>query len=457
MLTFLELLAVLGLVLANGFFVATEFSLVSARRTRIEQLARDGNKAALAVQRALERLDSYIASTQLGITLASLALGWIGEPVVADIFHPLLNFLPVELHDTLGRGIASVLAFALMTTFQIIIGELVPKTIALQRPEATAMFVARPVWLFRFMFGPIVFVMKSIANWIVRLIGLEPPSNHAAVHSPEELEMLVKSSREAGLIGESDERLLRRAFDFGDLQIKEVMRPRTEVDAVWIDTPLPDLLRMISSLHYSRYPVYHDTVDTVTGILHTKDLLDTIGKRPELLAGDIQGFSLGGILRTPLFVPTTTDVDRVLDQMQRSKTQMAIVLDEYGGMAGIATMEDIVEELIGEVEDEFDEDANPTGAPQDLSVVDGLLPFTVAAERYGEPEGKVMSTTLGGYVAERLDRIPVVGDVVPFGAYDMRVEAMDGMRAARVRFIKRVNQELHAVNKPANKAGNKSD
>ncbi len=449
MLTFLEMLAVLGLVLANGFFVATEFSLVSARSTRIEQLAQDGNKGAVAVRRALEHLDSYIASTQLGITLASLALGWIGEPAVADLFHPLLNFLPAELHETVGRGIASVIAFALVTSVHIVIGELVPKSVALQRPEATAMFVARPIRLFRFMFGPVVYVMKSVANSIVRLLGLEPPSGHTAIHSPEELEMLVQSSREAGLIEESEERLLRRAFDFGDLQIKEVMRPRTDVDAVAMDTPLAEILKMIASLHYSRYPVYQDTVDTVTGILHTKDLLDTIGKRPQLLAGDVEGFSLGAILRTPLFVPTTTDVDRVLDQMQRSKTQMAIVLDEYGGMAGIATMEDIVEELIGEVEDEFDEDTNPTGAPLDVAIVDGLLPFTVAAERYGEPDGKVMSTTLGGYVAERLDRIPVVGDVVPFGAYDVRVEAMDGMRAAKVRFIKRGAVEHRSSSKPA--------
>ncbi len=349
----------------------------------------------------------------------------------------------------MGRGIASVIAFALVTSVHIVIGELVPKSIALQRPENTAMFVARPIRLFRFMFGPVVYVMKSVANSIVRLLGLEPPSGHTAIHSPEELEMLVQSSREAGLIEESEERLLQRAFDFGDLQIKEVMRPRTDVDAVAIDTPLPQILQMIASLHYSRYPVYQDTVDTVTGILHTKDLLDTIGKRPQLLAGDVEGFSLGAILRTPLFVPTTTDVDRVLDQMQRSKTQMAIVLDEYGGMAGIATMEDIVEELIGEVEDEFDEDTNPTGAPLDVAIVDGLLPFTVASERYGEPDGKVMSTTLGGYVAERLDRIPVVGDVVPFGAYDVRVEAMDGMRAAKVRFIKRVTPERRAGGKPA--------
>src|SRR5579859_629427 len=437
MITLLELLAVAVLVLANGFFVATEFSLVSARRTRIGQLAQDGNKAARSVQSAIERLDSYIASTQLGITLASLALGWIGEPAVADLFYPLLVYLPAEWRDTIGRGFASIVAFALVTTVHIVIGELVPKSIALQRPESTAMFVVRPVTLFRYVFRPVVNVMKTAANRIVALFGLEGTSAHTAVHSPEEIEMLIEASTDAGLLEEHEEEMIRRVFDLGDMQIKEVMRPRTDVDAVDSQTPLPEVLRLTSSLHYSRYPVYHGTVDTVIGILHAKDLLDAISQRPTLLTSPDGQFVLTSILRPALFVPATSGVERVLDRMRRQKTQMVIVIDEYGGMEGIATMEDILEELIGEVEDEFDEEPTPAQVVADATTVDGLITLTDAIERFGEPDGKVMSTTLGGYVAERLDRIPVVGDKVAFGTYDLIVEAMEGMRAARVRFVKR--------------------
>ncbi len=424
--TIAGLLLVLLLVLANGIFVATEFSLVGARRTRIDQLAQEGNASAIAVQRAVERLDSYIASTQLGITLASLGLGWVGEPAVARLFEPLLSLLPPSWADPVGRSIVAVLAFGLVTSFHIVLGELVPKSIALQRPEATALVVTRPVSLFRAIFRPVVFVMKSVGNWTVRLLGFEPASAHTNVHSPEELEMLVMSSKEAGLLQESEERLLRRAFDFSDLEVREIMRPRTEVDAVSIDTPLPDLLKLIAALHYSRYPIYQDSVDTVTGILHTKDLLDTIGKQPELLT-DGANFKLSSILRPPLVVPQSTGVDRLLEQMQRTKQQMAIVIDEYGGMAGVATMEDILEELVGDVQDEFDIEPN--------KLVDGLMTLNDVSERFGEPDGKVISTTLGGYIAERLDRIPTVGDVVTFGEYDVRVEAMEGMRASQVRFI----------------------
>jgi putative hemolysin len=432
----LGILAVLFLVACNGFFVAGEFALVSARRTRIEQLVSEGNAAARATQKAIEHLDSYIAATQLGITLASLGLGWIGEPAIGHLFDPLLHLLPTDWADTVGHSLAAAIAFALVTLLHIVLGELTPKSIALQRPEGVALFVARPITLFLRLFRPVISLMNGIGNWFVRLLGFEPASGHSQVHSPEELEMLVHTTREAGLLEESEEQLLRRAFDFGDLQIREVMRPRTEVDAVAVDMPLPDLLKLIGTLHHSRYPVYQGSLDTVIGVLHAKDLLDAIGKQPDLLTNSAE-FKLNSILRTPLFVPHTTGVDVVLEEMKRTKMQFAVVIDEYGGMDGVATMEDILEELVGEVQDEFDIEANPIETRGNVTVVDGLVTLSDVIERFGEPEGEFISTTLGGYVAERLDRIPVVGDIVPFGDYDVRVEAMDGMRASRVRFLKR--------------------
>ncbi len=431
------LVVVLLLVLANAFFVATEFSLVSARRTRIEQLAQEGNAAAIAARKAIEHLDSYIAATQLGITLASLALGWVGEPAVARLFDPLLHLLPEEWASTVGHSLAVAIAFALVTALHIILGELAPKAIALQRPEGIALFVARPIGLFLAVFRPVIWLMNGVGNGVVRLLGVAPAHGHSNVHSPEELEMLVHSSREAGLLEESEERLLHRAFDFGDVQIREVMRPRTEVDAVAADMPLRELLTLIAARHHSRYPVYQGSMDTVVGVLLAKDLLDAIVKQPSLLTDESASFDLASILRAPLFVPQTTDVDDVLDQMKRTKMHIAVVIDEYGGMAGVATMEDIIEELVGEVQDEFDVEASPIETRGNVTLVDGLVTLNEIIDRFGEPQGKFLSTTLGGYVAERLDRIPVVGDTVRFGDYDLRVEAMDGMRASKIRFIKR--------------------
>ncbi|MEP7288164.1 MAG: hemolysin family protein [Chloroflexota bacterium] len=447
--TVFGLFAVFFLVMANAFFVAAEFSLVSARRTRIEQLAQDGNKAAIAAQKAMAHLDSYIAATQLGITLASLALGWVGEPAVG---HLLESFLPdTPWAHTVGQSISVAVAFAFVTIVHIVLGELVPKSIALQRPEGTALFVARPIRLFRAIFRPVIALMNNLGNWIVSLLGFHGGSEHSNVHSPEELEMLVHSSREAGLLEENEERLLRRVFDFSDVQIRGVMRPRTEVDALNIDSPLPVLLNQIVSQQYSRYPVYKGSVDTVTGILLTKDMLDAVVKEPQLLTGGSSTFTLASILRIPLFVPQTTGVDSVLEQMQKSKQQMVIVIDEYGGMAGVATMEDILEELVGEVQDEFDVESNQVETQGNAILVDGLMTMNDVIERFGDPEGKVISTTIGGYIAERLDRIPILGDTVIFGDYDVRVEEMDGMRASKVRFIKRSQGRIDEpqVDKPA--------
>jgi putative hemolysin len=283
--------------------------------------------------------------------------------------------------------------------------------------------------------------MNGIGNGIVRLLGFQANTGHSNVHSPEELEMLVMSSREAGLLQENEEVMLRRVFDFSDLQAREVMHPRTEVDAVAVDMPIPQLLKMISSLHYSRYPVYQGAVDTVIGLLNTKDLLDAVIKNPQIMSNPDGKFQLHSILRQPIFVPQTTTVDRVLDMMQKQKQQMVIVIDEYGGMAGIVTMEDILEEIVGEVQDEFDVETNPIETQGDVTLVDGLTTLTDIAERFGEVEGKTISTTIGGYVAERLDRIPTVGDTVMYGEYDLRVEEMDGLRASKLRFIRRVQEQ----------------
>ncbi len=438
MSTVVGLLAVFTLVFVNGFFVAAEFGFVGARRTRLSQMASDGSAGAKAAEGAIEHLDSFIAATQLGITLASLGLGWIGEPAVANLILPIFHaVLPDPAAEAFGHSLSIAIGFALVTMLHIILGELAPKSIALQRPEETAAIVSRPTILFLRIFHPVIWVMNTIGNGIVRLLGFEPAAGHSQVHSAEELEMLVHSSREAGLLQESEEILLRRVFDFSDIEVQEIMQPRVAVEGIDVDTSLPEVLGEIARHHYSRYPVYEESIDQVVGILNTKDLLDMIVARPELLTSGGQGFQLRNSLRKPLYMPTTVSVDKVLAEMQRTRTHFVVVVDEYGGMAGVATMEDIIEELVGEVQDEFDAETMPITEKGDQAVVDGLVTMNDIIERFGEGDEEPISTTIGGYVAETLERIPEVGDTVVFGNYDVQVVEMDGMRVVKVRFNKR--------------------
>jgi len=437
--TLLGLAGVFALVFMNGFFVAAEFAFVGARKTRIAQLALEGSAGAISAQKAIEHLDSYIAATQLGITLASLGLGWIGEPAVAHLFEPLFALvLPAELAETIGHTVAVVLSFAIVTTLHIVLGELAPKSIALNRPEDISVLVAQPTTMFHNIFKPIIRMMNGIGNSVVRLLGFQPASGHHQVHSAEEIEMLVHSSREAGLLQESEETLLRRVFDFSEISVAEIMQPRMEVDAVDVETPLSEMLHMISAEHHSRFPVYEDNIDNITGVLYVKDLFDAVIKQPTLLTDGNAVVDLRALLRKPLYVPMTLGVDKLLEEMRRTQTHLAIVIDEYGGVAGLATLDDVLAELVGEMSDEFDVmEAEHT--PEDRNVVDGLESMTAIIERFGEPKGEVESTTIGGYVAERLERIPVAGDTVTYGVdHDVIVLSMDGMRVAEVRFVRRI-------------------
>ncbi len=436
----LGLAAVFILVFINGFFVAAEFALVGARRTRIQQLASEGHGGARIAEQALVHLDSYIAATQLGITLASLGLGWIGEPAIAHLLEPLLDLIvPGNISETALHSITIAIGFSIVTTLHIVLGELAPKSIALQRPEGTSVVVARPIRWFLRVFSPVIMVMNALGNGVVRLLGFKPASGHERVHSAEELVMLVASAHEAGILEDREEQLLQRAFDFRDIHIRDVMQPRVEVEALPLDMPLLEVVEKVSTGTYSRYPVYDDKIDKVVGILHARDLLAQVVRQPTLLGGEAPDFKLKSVLREPLFFPEMATVDKVLDQMQREQVHFTIVIDEFGGMAGIATMEDILEELIGEVQDEFDAEDAPVSIEADAVSLDGLVTMHDVNERFGAlPEGKeAYSATIGGYIAERLDRIPTQSDTVRYAAYDVVVEEMDELRVARVKFVQR--------------------
>jgi CBS domain containing-hemolysin-like protein len=420
-----RILAVLALVLMNGFFVAAEFALVCARRSKLQEMHDAGDRLAKMAMRALDHLDRYISATQLGITMASLALGWVGEPVVAAMIDGLLGQFgitpgPGATHTAAGIAVG----FAVITFLHVVYGELAPKTVALIMPERLSGWLALPLMLFARLMMPFIAVLNGTANASLRLFGIKPMSESRHVHSPEELRMLVMQARAHGTLDESDSAMLAGVFDFHEKKVQDVMRPRTEMVALSIDANEADLRETLSRERYSRYPVYQESLDDVVGVFLAKDYWLHDGKA---------AFSLREFVRDPLYVPATRPAVRVLDDLRKTRAHMAVVLDEYGGTAGIVTMEDLIEEVIGDIADEYDmvarESVEVNGV---LELAGNLSLIDVRSDhRVNIPEGDW--TTLGGYVFARLGRIPRVGDRVVFPGGDLEVIAMDGRRVAGVR------------------------
>jgi putative hemolysin len=429
------LLGIVALVAANGFFVAGEFALVKVRKTRIDQLVDEGHRVARVAQGEIAHLDSYIAATQLGITLASLALGWIGEPALAAVIDPPLQLVTGGVSHELADGIALAVSFTLITLFHIVLGELVPKSIALQRTEGTALFVARPLYVFAHLFGPIVSLMNGIGNAVVRLLGLAAGGAHVSVHSVEELEMLVTQSREAGVLDPGEEVLLRRVFDFAGTTAQQVMTPRTEIVAAPRTVTAAALAELVRVERYTRIPVYEGDLDNIVGLIHVKDLV------PRLLGpAHAAPFAVEEILRPVLRAPETAHIESLMAQMQARKAHMTVVIDEYGGTAGIVTLEDIIEEVFGPVRDEFDTRESDTlpevqALPGGGASVDGLMRVGDFADRFGLDLRDRAYEPVGGLVFGRLGRAPALGDSVPLGAYRLQVEALDHLRIARLRVL----------------------
>ena len=419
--------AVLALVLANGFFVAAEFSIVAVRKTRVDQLVAEGRRGARAVRRAVTQPDKYIAATQLGITMASLGLGWIGEPALASLIQPALNRLPSLLAEATAHSVAVAIAFAIVTSLHIVLGELAPKTIALERAEITALLVVKPTELFMKAFSPFIRLLNGTGQAVVRALGLRSMGGHAMVHSEEELKMLVTASQEAGVLEEQEEQMLHRVFGFADLTAAQVMVPRTEIIAVAESMQRAELIDEISRGGYSRVPVYRTSLDDVIGILHIVDLLKPIASGEPIHAA--------AFAREALTVPTTLAAGAVLAQMRRRGVREALVIDEYGGTAGMVTFESLMERIVGEL-------ATGGGArinvlPDGSADIDGLVLTAEVNLQFGLHIDQDTFTTVGGFALGQLGRRPRVGDVVPIEGRTMRVEALDGIRVARVRLSTR--------------------
>ena len=438
--TTLSLAAVVLLVLANGFFVATEFSLVSVRRTRIQQLAAGGDRRARRTLDRLDHLDTYIAATQLGITLASLALGWIGEPALSHLIEPGIERLPIGsegTRETLAHTGGFAIAFATITVLHIVFGELAPKSLALQRPDATSLWVAGPIHGFLILFRPVIYALNAVGNAVVRLFGIEPAAGHTLVQSAEELQLSIAASRAAGLVDQDAHDLVDRAFAFTDLEASHVMVPRTEMTAVRVGASLVDVLLVAGDSGRTRLPVYEDDIDHIIGVLNIKRLLrlmaDSIESRE-----DGRDFDLRAFMSEPMMVPESARAADVLGRLRASQMQMALVIDEYGGTAGVVTVEDLVESLVGEIRDEL-EQTEPAAvvSPDGSVVIDGLTGLAEAEELHGlVRDDGVDVETVGGYVFAALGRPAVIGDEVrAFNGRILRVEALDGLRVARVRLM----------------------
>lgn len=425
--TILKLGAVLTLVLLNGFFVAAEFALVSVRPTRIDQLIEEGHRMAGLVKRAQADPNFFISACQVGITMASLGLGWIAEPALATLLHPMLEPLVGETGAISEHLVAGVLAYFMITLLHIVLGEQAPKMLALQRGEATILTTAGPVSWISIPFRPLIALLYWLTDLVLKLFGLKWEGEHHLVYSEDELKMLVTASHERGFLEESEQEMIVRVFGFADVLADEVMVPRTEMTAIAADATLAEVTQVVSAAGHARYPVYGEDLDDVIGVFHAKDLFKLMER------GALDRFTLRRMVRAPLMIPETLPIDDLLTEMKRQRTHVAIVVDEYGGTAGMVTLEDILERIVGEVRDEFEsglEDVQQLANGE--ARLSGLLTIDEVNERFDLKIDDPIYNTIGGYVFGQLGRRPEVGDEIACDGHVLRVEALDGLRIDRL-------------------------
>ena len=426
------LIALVPLFVAlNAFFVAIEFALVTVRWTRVEALVEANMPGSKLVQRAVENLNDSLAASQLGITFTSLALGWVGEPALAHLFEPWFHGLPPVQGFVLTHGLAVALAFLCITYLHIVLGELVPRAIAIQHAERTALLLAGPLLAFRGVSRPLVMIMKGSGNRVIQWLRVPEPPAEQQVHSVDELDMLVEEGEEAGVIPTYQASYVRNVFELSDKTVADVMVPRVDIVAIAADTPLDEVVRLIQSEAHSRYPIYRESLDDVIGMIHIKDVL--------AYWGTAKKFNLRDILRRVVFVaPTLPVLDMLLD-MRRSRTHMALVVDEFGGTDGLLTIEDLVEEIVGEIEDEHDVAQTPTVARRVDGTIDvnGRTPIELLEEEIGRvlsDDERREIDTVGGLIFSLLGRIPERGEVVrhPSGV-EFEILDVDPRRIRRLR------------------------
>ena len=418
------LLFALFLVFLNAMFVAAEFGFVKARKTRMEILAARGNKRAQSALFGMAHLDAYLSVCQLGITLASLGLGWIGEPAVARLLRPLLELLSIT-NEAVVTSLSMAIGFTIITLLHVVLGELAPKTISIQKAEKTVLILALPMRVIYLVWYPVVVVMNGISNALLRLAGIRPASEAEQSHSPEELRMLIMDSSKGGKIDPSGGRMLDNIFSFYHKTAKDIMTHRMDTILLHVGDALPQVVKVLEESGHTRFPVYDDSKDSIVGFIHAKDLLSLQ-----------KGASLRDLLRDPAYVQETVRLDKLLQDMQAKRRQFCVVVDEYGDWQGVLTMEDIVEAIVGEIQDEFDNEepdviAEPDGSylvSGDLSLDDleEHLPLTCGVDTD-------MYKKLAAHFMDSLGEIPKPGDAIELCGKRFTVMDMDRYRVRRVR------------------------
>lgn len=424
--TLIYLLLVLLFVAANGFFTAAEFALVSVRRSRIATLAKDGDKRAKTLIGLLDNLNSYISATQLGITMASLGLGWIGEPALARLLESPLQGL---VSDTTRHTIAFVVAFASITFLHIVLGELAPKTLALEQTERVALTAAWPMQLFHRLFNWPIQLLDFAGRSVVRLLGLKNTSDHASIYTVEELRQIINISHTSGTLEDDEQQLLHRVFEFSDAEVKDAMVPRHAVAALPLAATLEETKAVFNSFGFSRMPVYQEHLDNIVGIVVRRDL------EPFMYGTNLPDFDLGKLTHPPLFIPASAQLSTALKQMQSSRSHMLFVVDEYGGFEGIITLEDLLEEIVGEIDDEFD-DVSPQQCVEDNNdyLLDGMLTVREVNIRLNlNLLEDAPYTTIAGFMLAQAGRMLQQGESIIFENNRFTVENVDRKRIRRVR------------------------
>ena len=444
-----KLVLAVFLVVLNGFFVAAEFSIVKVRYSQIQLKAAEGDSMAKQAEHIIKHLDEYLSATQLGITLASLGLGFVGESALHHIFENLFSYFELSVAAATVTTISLVSSFLLITVMHIVFGELIPKSIAIRKSESTAMFIAAPLRIFYTVFKPFIWSMNHMSNAFLRLIKIHPASEQE-IHSTEELQLLVKQSADSGEIQEENYEIIKNAFDFTDHSAKQIMIPRQNISSIDIEEPVEDMINKIMEGGYSRLPVYQDSIDNIVGIFYAKEIIREYVKRK----GELDHDDLKELMRDPFFVVGSKKISDLLKVFQQKKQHLAVVIDEFGGTEGIVTLEDILEELVGEIQDEEDEEeriVDKVGenvfwvkATQPLDEINENLPKMFPLSDDGE------YNTLAGFILHELEEIPEENQEFNINDYHVKILKMQNKS---VDLVELTYEEPSILNDIANDLG----
>lgn len=436
MIILMNIVIVFLLVFMNGFFVATEFAMVKVRKSRIETLVLEGDKSAQHTLNVVKDLNSYLSACQLGITLASLGLGWVGEPAVANMLMPIFNLF--NLSESAKHSISFVLGFSIITGFHIVLGELAPKSLAIISAEKIAMYTALPLIMFYKVTYPIMWTFNHTTNLVLKLFGVSQVDEHEAAHTDEEIKLLVEESYKHGLIDKTELTFVDNIFDFSEKTVKEIMIPRTDMECIFLEDSFEEIISFALDEQLTRYPVCRDSKDNVVGFIHIKDLykLKIEGKNQ----------NIEDIIREIKFVPESMSISEMLKVFKKERVQMAIIIDEYGGTFGLVTIEDILEEIVGEIQDEFDEEVDEIAITEDGNyVVDGkiiiedineLLDLDIEAENID---------TIGGWIYSQLKSYPQINEKIVYNNYEFVILKCDRKRISKILIKKLFSNNVDTV------------